>query len=325
MNVGNIALNIYSFGYSAGFIKDDRNLDRVPSVRIKEFPALAKLFGLGGIEFPFDYYFSNRLQDGIAFVQSAQKQGLRVAIDFEKIDEASLMRVISALRTCGIDRARIKMNHALYGGNRYKIVEFDQWKEEFINQLQRLVPLLAKAQFKFLIENHQDFGSVDLVDIITRTSKEWIGINWDIGNSFAVGETPEMFLARAKSYIVNLHLKDYYIVKSKIGFGLMRCPLGQGAVDLKTILSALKGLTMSIEIGAQHTRYVDGELAEWWESYPTEICASKEKFLQFIYSHLGSDNTDGTLWEQYKMPHEIEEREMQEIRESVDFLKGLVI
>lgn len=325
MDLGNVALNIYSFGYSAGFIKDDRNPNRVPRVGIKELPDLAKHFGLGGIEFPFDYCFSNRLQEGTAFMQSAQKQGLRVAIDFETFEEALLSRVIPELRACGIDRARIKMNHALYGGNRYMIAEFDKWREEFVSQLQRLVPLLIKARFKLLIENHQDFGSIDLIGIIERTSKEWVGINWDVGNSIAVGETPEMFLARAEQYIGNVHMKDYRIVKTEKGIGLVRCAPGKGVVNFAEILPKVFGVPKSIELGAQNTRYADIDLPQWWAGYSEGIRAGKDVFLHFVDEHMEDGESNGTLWEQKRPPQDIEELELKEISQSIDFLKSLSI
>ena len=71
MEINKFALNIYSFGLSAGFISNDRvnkypdkkmDLERLSSFVVKN--------NLGGIEFPFDYFFTEEnIDKGIQFIK----------------------------------------------------------------------------------------------------------------------------------------------------------------------------------------------------------------------------------------------------------------
>ena len=75
------------------------------------------------------------------------------------------------------------------------------------------------------IENHQDFNSLELLDIANSFDPALIGITWDIGNSLAVGDTINSFYTNTSHLIKNVHLKDYKVFHSTNGIRLVRCPI----------------------------------------------------------------------------------------------------
>lgn len=327
MNLSDIYLNIYSFGYSAGFIKDDRNKSRQPHIALEGLPGLAIDHGLGGIEFPFDIYFPpHKIKDGVAFIEEVQKLSLGVIIDFEKFDISYIKEVIPYLAQRGLKFFRVKMS-GMYGGNRYKEPRFRLQINDFVSEIQSFILLLKEAGIRLLIENHQDLGSYELLDIISRTSNEWVGVNWDIGNSLAVTETPEMFLNKTAEYIGNIHLKDYKLVRSEKGFGLVRCSLGDGVVDFRNLLKDINAkygkIPMSIELGAQNTRFADIFVKQYWDEYPSLPVSEKIDFFKLIWSSIDNLSDWRTPWEKGESEKEISDKEMIDLKKSVEFLRRI--
>jgi len=225
---------------------------------------------------------------------------------------------------------RIKMA-SFYGGNRYQEPAFQREVASFVEKLQALLPTLRAHQVRLLIENHQDLGAEDLLQIIRATSADWIGINWDMGNSLAVLDTPETFLKKAGSVIGNVHLKDYRLFRCEEGFYLTRCALGDGVVDFAPLLKALRRqhglLPMAIELGAQQARRADVFQRAYWEAYPPSPVTESLEFFAFLTRHLrvGQDGEWNSPWERRLSGPAIVESEMKELERSVAFLKGLEV
>lgn len=326
MNISKINLNIYSFGYSAGFIESDlRNNFPKQFVSLKTLIEMATLNSLGGIEFPFDHFFKD-IPEGIDFVKSAHDLGISCVLDIEKLDIEYMREFVPALSGIGIKSCRIKMRHldkVFYGGNRYSSKLFASSFDNFKNELKETLPILMKYDFKVLIENHQDLNSKELLSLIESTSAEHVGINWDIGNSLAVAETPSTFFAATKNYIGNVHLKDYQIVKAEKGFGLKRCAIGQGVVEFQKFLPFFleNELSMSIELGAQITRDCHSELSSYWKDI--ESSCEQDIFEKYIKNNLSSEVPSQTIFELNASPDKIAKSELFEFEQSVNYLKDL--
>ena len=65
MEIKNISLNMYSFGYAAGFLGGNEQLDE-SYFSLEDLIKKSRELGLAGIEFPFDRYFGeNNFSEGI--------------------------------------------------------------------------------------------------------------------------------------------------------------------------------------------------------------------------------------------------------------------
>ena len=85
MNINNISLNYYSFGYYGGLISGSGYTE--PSLNLNTLTDLAKKYGLGGIEIPFDRFFNiNQIEEGIKTIKKIQQNNLSVFIDLENFD-----------------------------------------------------------------------------------------------------------------------------------------------------------------------------------------------------------------------------------------------
>jgi len=282
-----VALNLYSFGYYGGFIKDEARSK--PPLGIDGLVALVDKYKLGGIEIPFDHFFSSdEIQNGITYLREIKESGRSVFIDLEKTNPVYIKLLLPMLSQLEIKVVRIKMDQigkTIYGGNRYLSETFDEAVKVFQSQLKELVPYLENYDVCLAIENHQDFHSSELKKIVEETSTEYIGITWDVGNSSSVCDSPETFYKTLEPYIRNVHLKDYSLVKSANGIKLIRCPFGEGFVDYRHILPMLyqndRVVNMSIELGAQITRECDLNFSQYWDALDS-ASIDRDSFLHFV-------------------------------------------
>lgn len=327
MNLRSISLSIYSFGYAAGFIRDDRPEAAAPTVTIENIADLAKQHGLGGIEFPVDrYYKIGELNRAGGFIEKLLAGGMNVMVDFENFDLSYIRAFLPILSRNRLRCARVKMS-GFYGGNRYREPQFPTMVADFVAGLRSLLPDLRQRGVKLLIENHQDLGAEDLVRIIGETSAECLGINWDMGNSLAVLDTPEMFLRKAGGFIGNVHLKDYRLFRCAKGFCLSRCALGEGVVDFDSLLSSLEeqqgSVPMTIELGAQVARQADVFESAYWEAYRPQAVGDMIELFSFLNTHLQDGQEWASAWERNSSGQVIIDSEMADLVRSVAFIRHL--
>jgi hypothetical protein len=329
MNLNNISLNLYSFGYYAGFIKDSGRAQEI--LGIDGLVQLVKKHGLGGVEIPLDHFYPiEKIELGIEKIEKIRSDNLSVFIDLEKIDVDYITRLLPYLPSLGISAVRIKMDQigkTIYGGNRYDSVTFNSAVNEFKQKLVSLLPVLERHGVALAIENHQDFHSTELVEISRNISEELIGVTWDIGNSISVADSPDSFYNTAAHIIKNVHLKDYKIYKSKAGIRLVRCPLGDGYVDYQDVLKKLDVndgiVNMSIELGAQITRECDINNRHYWQNF-SNVLIDKNSYLDFVDQHAINHHDSLSKYEHGLTEEGMIESELQDIDRSVNNLKQLL-
>jgi L-ribulose-5-phosphate 3-epimerase len=102
----------------------------------------------------------------------------------------------------------------------YDLVAFLQAKSQY----------LAGLGLKVVFES--DFAPTELARFISRLDPALFGINYDIGNSAALGFSPAEEIAAYGSRIVNVHIKDRVL-------GGTTVPLGTGHARFDAVFSAL--------------------------------------------------------------------------------------
>lgn len=94
------------------------------------------------------------------------------------------------------------------------------------------VTLLIEPEPGLLIENSNEF-----IKFIKNFDSKYIGLNFDIGHFFCVGENPSDAIYRLSEYIRHVHLED--IAADRTHHHLM---LGEGAIDIDSVLKSLKNI-----------------------------------------------------------------------------------
>ena len=146
--------------------------------------------------------------------------------------------------------------------------------------LRRETNRVGDAGLVLAIEDHQDVGSEELVELVEQLGPH-AGICLDTGNPFSVGEDPVAFTRRAAHRIRHVHLKDYVAQFTDEGYRLVRCAVGDGAVPFKEIAAVLEEqgtpLAASIEPGALESRHIRLFTPDWWNGYPPARRASSAR------------------------------------------------
>lgn len=178
----------------------------------------------------------------------------------------------------------------------------------------------ADAGLVIALENHQDLGSEELVALAEEMG-EHVGVTFDTGNAFAVGEEPVAFARRAAHRIRHVHLKDYVAQFTDEGYKLVRCAIGDGCVPFDDIAEALneRDVNASIEPGALEARHIRLFTPEWWQGYPPRLASELGTALGRLQRNRLNDDADcRTPWEAMAAPAAIVDYEMGQIRRSIE-------
>ena len=92
------------------------------------------------------------------------------------------------------------------------------------------VKLLIEPEPDLLIENSSQF-----LNFFSRFDTKFLGLNFDIGHFFCVGENPSMLIKDLREYIDHIHLEDISV--SRIHQHLIP---GKGVIDFKSIFDSIK-------------------------------------------------------------------------------------
>jgi 3-oxoisoapionate decarboxylase len=186
---------------------------------------------------------------------------------------------------------------------------------------------MAEAEGRVLaIENHQDFGSDELVDFC-REYGPAMGITIDMGNTFPVGEAPMDFVRRVAPLVRHVHLKDYRVQFTNEGYRLIRCAIGEGAVPIKAMLDEIlkhhTHINAVLEPGALEARHIRFLNPEWWRGYrPMDARSFAATLAAARVNRLGDDEEYRTPWER-QADHDIEDFELKMIRRSAANMQAL--
>jgi len=94
------------------------------------------------------------------------------------------------------------------------------------------VTVLVEPEPGLLIENSEQF-----IKFIKNFDSKHIGLNFDIGHFFCVGEDPSQVIYKLSEYVRHVHLED--IAADRTHHHLM---LGEGAIDIESVFKSLKDI-----------------------------------------------------------------------------------
>jgi sugar phosphate isomerase/epimerase len=147
---------------------------------------------------------------------------------------------LTTARGCGAEVVRV----VLLGGRRYEVFakadDFTKFSRNAKATLETAEPLARAAGVKLAVENHKDFRTDELLDLLRALASPWVGVCVDTGNNLALLEDPSATIAALAPLVLSVHLKDMGLEESGDGFRLAEVPLGQGVLDLPAIVAGLR-------------------------------------------------------------------------------------
>ncbi len=323
-----IGLSAYSFPWRCGFA--GAGTGRVCATPYDAYGLLdaAARLGLSSVEVPLSMLSNLEPATLAAYRSRAEALGLGLACDAAVVDMAEMERFIPAAAALGAPVLRVMLSATLEGARGAILGGWEAHLAEMIARLKALRPLAEAHNVIIAPENHQDATTEDLLRVCDEVGGEHIGITLDAVNPLAVAQEP---LAAARAWggkIVNVHLKDYVVGFTNSGYRLVRCPLGEGALDLKRLFALLEDVAprarCHIELAAVYARHIRIFEPEWWASFPPRDARELAGVMQLALRHaLPGDAEWRTPWERGQGAEALWAYEEDQMVQSVEFLKRM--
>lgn len=159
-------------------------------------------------------------------------------------------------------------------GRRYETYHseeaFTQATQQALTNLRRIEPVLRRHRVRLGVENHKDWRSGELADMMKALSSEWIGVTLDFGNNIALLEDSLKVARTLAPFLVSTHVKDMALSDYKDGFLLSEVPLGQGVLDLPSLIAICQKqrpeVTFNLEMITRDPLQIPCRTKEYWET-----------------------------------------------------------
>lgn len=126
--------------------------------------------------------------------------------------------------------------------------EHEPTMDEINSLLAPFADQFRNLNIKLAIENHDRLTCAQFNEIIDHLGDDWVGICLDTVNSLGAIEAPNTVIPALAPRAINVHMKDFEIVRSngQMGFTVQGTALGQGCLDVKGVMAAVGGSTRDI-------------------------------------------------------------------------------
>lgn len=183
----------------------------------------------------------------IGHLSDGDLQKLKSAADFHSI---ALEVGTRGIKTENIDRF-LKIAEIL-GSPILRVVIDSKGHEPDIAEICELLKPFAtkfkEANIKLAIENHDRLTCAQFNEIIDRLGSDWVGICLDTVNSLGAVEAPNTVIPALAPRAINVHMKDFEIVRTngQMGFTVRGTALGQGRLDVAAVIESVGGTEREI-------------------------------------------------------------------------------
>jgi 3-oxoisoapionate decarboxylase len=142
-------------------------------------------------------------------------------------------------------------------------------------QLERLTAIFRECVkiaedegVRLAMENHFDFNTDEILELVHCVDSDYFGVTFDTGNSLRIGDDPVDSARRLSKHIYATHTKDVaplYGGNPQDWFFFACCPVGQGIIDMPALADVLdqsgyQGL-LAIELDYMDPKYKDEDWA----------------------------------------------------------------
>ncbi|QIP14792.1 sugar phosphate isomerase/epimerase [Spirosoma aureum] len=178
-------------------------------------------------------------------------------------------------------------------GRRYETYHsaeaFQELRKNALVSLQLSEPVLRKHKVKLGVENHKDWRAKELVALIKQMNSEWIGVTLDFGNSIALLEDPMEVIQTLVPYVFTTHVKDMAVEEYADGFLLSEVPLGQGLLNLPTIIELCKkhnpAVTFNLEMITRDPLEIPCLKPDYWATFDNVPGSDLARTLRMVREH----------------------------------------
>ena len=138
--------------------------------------------------------------------------------------------------------------------------------EALVKMFKKAVKVAADLGVKLAVENHIDFTSDEILQLLNEVNSDYFGLNFDTGNFLRLLDDPIRGMEKLAPYVLATHVKDLMPDKHARPTDwhfFAGVPVGQGLIDNKALAQLLhkanfKGF-LAVEIDHPHTDWTGRE------------------------------------------------------------------
>jgi len=151
--------------------------------------------------------------------RTAKKEGIELEVGTRGIEPDHLMTYLDIARRTGSKIVRTITRR----------IDADA-----VSWIKEVLPDFEREGVAIALENHDEHGSADLAGFIDRCGSAALGVCLDTVNSFAALEPPDMVVRTLAPHTLNLHVKDFDVVRvgHQLGFSIEGRAAGKGRLDI---------------------------------------------------------------------------------------------
>lgn len=181
----------------------------------------------------------------------------------------------------------------LSGSRRYEtwksVDEFNTFRDLASKRLAWAEPIVRKHRLKLAVENHKDFTSDELAQLMREFSSEWIGVNVDTGNNIALLEDPHQTVETLAPFAMSVHLKDMAVQPYEQGFQLSEVICDSGFLDLRRMVAVLSkannSLRFNLEMATRNPLLIPCLADDFYATFPERKASHQEAAMLRVKAH----------------------------------------
>ena len=169
---------------------------------------------------------------------TADSLGIALEVGTRGIATANIVRFLEIATILGSPILRIVIDTK----------DHEPTMDEINSLLAPFADQFRKLNIKLAIENHDRLTCAQFNEIIDQLGGDWVGICLDTVNSLGAVEAPNTVVPALAPRAINVHMKDFEIVRSngQMGFTVQGTALGQGRLDVQDVITAVGGSNRDI-------------------------------------------------------------------------------
>lgn len=278
--------------------------------------------GAGGMQCPLGTLDANTVRQ---LREYAEKHSLYVEAIIKPPKDATDVDRFDAEMKTAVSAGALAARTTIIPGRRYEffdsIEKFNEYDRRGREMLERAAPVAEKHRLPIAVENHKDHRDDQRVALFEHISSEFVGACVDTGNSFALLEDPMDTVRKLAPWAHSVHLKDQALQPYADGFLLADIPLGQGGLDLKSMVEHLRktkpGIRFSLELITRDPLRVPVLNDSYWSTFTKVPGYDLARTLRYVRENA----TDNLQYISQMTPAEQLAREDVNVRESLDYAR----
>jgi 3-oxoisoapionate decarboxylase len=267
-----IGIDSYCYHRFFGEVYDDQKKPG-KEMKLQDFIARAKKLGVDGVSLEscfFPRYDASFLSEVKGMLDEAgldrvyawgHPDGLEGGRNEKAFDD--MLQSIERAKAIGADVMRVVGASLMFR---------DEAHGPMLEKLTRMFTQAAAAAGKQGVriadENHIDFNSGEMLQLIKDVGSPWFGINFDTGNFMRVQDDPVEGMQKLAKHVFATHVKDLKPMKGvsvKNWHFMATTPVGEGFVDNLALAKLLKAADykgfLAVELDFLHPDYKDEDSA----------------------------------------------------------------